>query len=379
MMKALRSSNNVSIFARLFILLIPSFCVCSTASHRSRLSSKTFAFFGPAELPRQVAQKVHPSVARVSPVGVRNITTQGSGFVVEFGENDKENVYVLTSAHVASPGKQIQVSFPCSARGNDQQKSSRSNEATNKYYRAAVVGRDWDADLALICISLTNGAIDDCLLPPPLRISDTDRIVDIGQLAFANGYPATLDGIAMTSGIVCGTAKGIGWGSSMPNRASSSDNTNQTSPSSCSFVVTDAAMTRGMSGGPLVDSNGEVIGVNALIRPDLGALGNYAVAAMECRKFLSSLRMQAIQLERDENYQVVIFNDPMNTRARVAQVLSDIAKLDAKEAEESMLKAHRIGWGVVRVFPRRVDAEKLCEAIQNEDILAEVQPVGIIL
>jgi ATP-dependent Clp protease adapter protein ClpS len=123
--------------------------------------------------------------------------------------------------------------------------------------------------------------------------------------------------------------------------------------------------------------------MNSLLRPDLGPLGNYAVTAAECRKFLSSVSSSRsvistpttdAEITDDERNQVVIFNDPINTRVRVAQVLRDIAQLNATEAEESMLKAHRNGWGVVRIFSTRSDADKLCEALKNEDILAEVHP-----
>ena len=178
----------------------------------------------------------------------------------------------------------------------------------------------------------------------------------------------------MTCGIVSGAAKGIGL------EAISNGDERKSAPTS--YVVTDAAMAGGMSGGPLVDVNGVVLGVNALVRPDLGALGNYAVAASECTKFLTMLSQDLIDggiSNGVSGYRVVIFNDPMNTRARIAQVLGVVAKLGAKEAEESMLTAHRNGWGVVRLFPGnlegRVEAEKLCELIRNEDILAEVLPV----
>jgi S1-C subfamily serine protease len=361
--------------------LAPSVVVMASPNYnnyyrRRFMKYPPLAFFGSVELPRQVAQKVHPSVALVSPMGVRNMTSQGSGFVVQFGgpsaAADQEHcLYVLTAAHVASPGKRIQVFFPCSGSNNNDE----------SYYEASIVGRDRNADLALLRLNLKtfNG---DLLLPRPSPLSfsnSTDKIAEIGQVAFANGYPARLDGIAMTCGIVCATAKGLGGirSSSDSRRSSSSLNTTNTTSSSCCYVVTDAAMAGGMSGGPLVDVNGEVIGVNSLIRPDLGALGNYAVAALECTKFISSLQLKQEEQndEQEKEYQVIIFNDPMNTRSRVAQVLMDIAKLDTKEAESSMLTAHRSGWGVVRVFSGRTDAEKLCEAIQKEDILAEVQPV----
>jgi S1-C subfamily serine protease len=378
----------------------------SSRYHRSRWYNyyhPAIAFTSP-EIPRQVAQKVHPSVALLSPiVGVRNMTSQGSGFVVELFGNEEEgeqvrnvrtkfDLYVLTAAHVVSPGKRIQVSFPCHT-------SNIKNNNNNTYsYSASVIARDWNTDLALLGLTATlcssKGDKEEAKhnhSPPPLSLSDQES-PEIGRLAFANGYPAGFDGIAMTSGIVCGTAKDPFRRG--PRKTNDSNQIlesiqGQTAAESatispCCYVVTDAAMAGGMSGGPLVDIDGAVIGMNSLLRPDLGPLGNYAVTSAECRNFLSSVVSSSRSVIStpttdagftvDERHQVVIFNDPINTRVRVAQVLRDIAQLNATEAEESMLKAHRNGWGVVRIFSTRSDADKLCEALQNEDILAEVHP-----
>jgi len=345
----------------------------------------SLAFLTP-EIPRQVAQKVHPSVALLSPiVGVRNMTSQGSGFVVNlFGDNERPSgknnfdLYVLTAAHVASPGKRIRVSFPY--------------QTNNTYsYSASVVARDWHTDLALLGLisPLSSKGVEgeeNCPLPPPPPLSlRNNEFPDIGELAFANGYPAGFDGIAMTSGIVCGTAKDV-FGQRKMRRGGQDQilETNQIQnavgeekKTACCYVVTDAAMASGMSGGPLVDVNGDVIGMNSLLRPDLGPLGNYAVTSGECQKFLSSVlsSSNAVPTHTSDTFhhQVVIFNDPINTRARVAQVLQDIAKLNATQAEECMLKAHMDGWSVVQTFLEQSDAERLCNAIQNEDILAELQ------
>jgi S1-C subfamily serine protease len=343
----------------------------------------TLAFLTP-EIPRQIAQKVHPSVALLSPiVGVRNMTSQGSGFVVKlFGDNEGPSgkkyfdLYVLTAAHVASPGKCIRVSFPY--------------QTNNTYsYLASVIARDLHADLALLGLTSPSSSKgvegeEKHLLPPPPLSLRNNEFPDIGELAFANGYPAGFDGIAMTSGIVCGTAKDV-FGQRKMGRGGQDQilesNQSQTAigkekKTACCYVVTDAAMAGGMSGGPLVDVNGDVIGMNSLLRPDLGPLGNYAVTSGECQKFLSSFlssRNAVPSHINDTLHQVVIFNDPINTRARVAQVLQDIAKLNATQAEECMLKAHMDGWSVVQTFLEQSDAERLCNAIQNEDILAELQ------
>jgi hypothetical protein len=50
-----------------------------------------------------------------------------------------------------------------------------------------------------------------------------------------------------------------------------------------------------------------------------------------------------------------------------------LALEDAMQAGECMHKAHMDGWSVVQTFLEQSDAERLCNAIQNEDILAERQ------
>ena len=194
-------------------------------------------------------------------------------------------------------------------------------------------------------------------VPPPPLILSTKRNAMLGTPAYAMGYPSGgVVGPAMTSGIVCGNALGLVSGVSA-GRASEGTLTNETSgkdvlpenglnnlnntvnegsDKKTRYIVTDAAMAGGMSGGPLVDgSSGNVLGVNALINMELRALGNYAVSASECIEFLNqmSLRWNGDaygQKEKDETptiYRVMLYNDRFNKRARVQDLLQNVAKL----------------------------------------------------
>ncbi|KAJ1483524.1 hypothetical protein T484DRAFT_1800012 [Baffinella frigidus] len=99
------------------------------------------------------------------------------------------------------------------------------------------------------------------------------------------------------------------------------------------YVVTDAGMAGGMSGGPLVDTEGAVLGINCfgavlgincLVRPELRSLGNYAVSAGVCQELLDRLAVGTDKAKSElQSIRVMLFNDPFNTRARVSKALAE--------------------------------------------------------
>lgn len=139
----------------------------------------------------------------------------GSGFII-----DKEG-FIVTNNHVVE--------------GADQIKVRLSNE---KEYEATVVGRDPKTDLALIKIE---GAKD--LVPLPVGDSDAQ---EVGTWVVAIGSPFGLEQ-TVTAGIVSAKGRIIGSGPYDD------------------FVQTDASINPGNSGGPLINMNGEVIGINTAI------------------------------------------------------------------------------------------------------------------
>ena len=291
---------------------------------------------------QEVAQVTHPNVALVRPVGVRNMTSQGSAFVVE---TTPDHVYLLTAAHVAAPGLSLLVSFPYPENTLTPHPQDQPNEI-----QATVMGRDVPSDVALIRIPAQHRTFQ----PLPFVTSTTTTTTPVGTLCFASGYPGgIIGGPAMTMGIVCGMA--------------------QNSGNNVTFVMTDAGMAGGMSGGPLVTMDGLVIGMNALVRPDLRALGNYAVSAMTCCTMWKPWMTE----QRQGSYRVMLYNDPMNQRARVAQILANAAGMNETEANQVMMAAHTTGSGIVRQFVGddngRTQAEILCQSLRNDDILVEVE------
>jgi len=343
----------------------------TTATSLSSLSS----FLSP-DFARDAASIVLPSVASVHPIGVRNITSRGSGFVIDFPTSEGETrniIHLLTAAHVASAGSKLTVSFQSEFQ---QQLSSDGLPAT-------LIGRDTSADLALISVEVP----DEAVLPEPLHFFDSSTSPDVGTLAFACGYPSLIDEAAFTMGIVCGTARSpwANYGNSDTNSNSSESAEDSSSLfQNVTFVVTDASMAPGMLGGPLSNANGEVIGMCALVRPDLRALGNYAVSTRACQEFLTRLKCDVAENTKPKGYRVVLFNDPMNKKERVEKILMNVAQLDEKAANSVMMDAHMTGRGAVKSF--MIDdanggkaanslAEELCELMRREDVLVEVEEV----
>jgi S1-C subfamily serine protease len=334
-------------FGRSRGLIISRSTTVSTPSPISKtMTTRLFSVPASADLALNVARMVQPAVALVTPIGVRNMTARGSGFAINFNTSSTEYTYFVTAAHVAAPGFDIEIKLGEISRP------------------ATVVGRNITLDLALI-------RTDKIQNIPSLDIASD--IPEVGSIAFAHGYPASRmrRGPAMTSGIVCGIADGLG----MPDGSMASNYlSNQTDETI--YVVTDAAMSGGMSGGPLVNAVGTVMGVNALVRPDLRALGNYAVSAEEIRSFLANVEQRSSEDNVSATgYRVYLFNDRMNKKERVSSVLKSVANMEEEDANKVMMEAHSTGRGVVREFAGRVQAEELCKALRMEDILVEVDQI----
>lgn len=139
----------------------------------------------------------------------------GSGFII-----DKDG-FILTNNHVVEKTDEIRVRL-----------------ANEKEFSAKIIGRDPKTDLALIHIET-----DEPLNPLPL--GDSDKL-EVGDWVVAIGNPFGLQH-TVTAGIVSAKYRKIG--------AGSYDN----------FIQTDASINLGNSGGPLLNTNGEVIGINSAI------------------------------------------------------------------------------------------------------------------
>lgn len=155
-------------------------------------------------------------------------TGQGSGFII-----DTEG-RIITNQHVIAGATSIEVALP-----------------SGHHYWGELIGTDPDSDLALLQID----APENVLMPLPLGDSD---LVQVGDYVVAIGNPFGLSG-TMTSGIV-----------SAIGRTLTSERLAPTGGvfSAGAIIQTDAAINPGNSGGPLLNMNGEVVGVNRAIRTE---------------------------------------------------------------------------------------------------------------
>lgn len=275
-----------------------------------------------------VAESASESLVLVVPKGVRNTTAQGSGFVVRSGDAN----YILTSAHVAAGGMSVEVGFPA--------------DSYTERHNATVVGRaPGGEDLALLELD-GNKAIE----LPALTLGDSDAL-RLGEFVIALGHPSGLRG-AVTLGVLSGKADLPVTSVPQDLTAGDGEDANDDNKATVPYLVTDAALASGMSGGPLLTAKGEVVGVSTFVRPELRGLGNYAIASSRVAAVIHQIATAAVGagLRRCVGFTVLLYNDRFNKRAHVEKVLKEVAGLTRDEANTAMMSAHTMGRGAVRKF-----------------------------
>ena len=195
---------------------------------------------------RGIYDTVNPSVVNIQVLGTYNygfyvgaVSSQGSGFVWD------TQGHIVTNNHVVENAYNITVTF--------------SDGTTTT---AEVVGTDVQSDLAVIKVDPTG------LTLHPVSLGDS-QAVKVGDLVIAIGNPYGLAG-SMTQGIVSALSRSLTVDSSDPFSSST-----YTIPD---IIQTDAAVNPGNSGGVLVNTSGEVIGVTSAIQSTTNANAGIAFA-----------------------------------------------------------------------------------------------------
>ncbi|UCH98023.1 MAG: trypsin-like peptidase domain-containing protein, partial [Candidatus Aminicenantes bacterium] len=210
-----------------------------------------------------LVKKVRPAVVKVISLSIRkrgfgfgddlldrffNFTPRkervpgvGSGFFIS---NDG---YIITNNHVVENAIKVRI-----------------KTIDDKEYIARIIGTDPKTDLALLKIDAEN--------VPFIRLGDSNK-VEVGEWVLAIGNPLEQD-LSVTAGIISAKGRQLGM-------AEYED-----------FLQTDAAINRGNSGGPLINMEGKVIGINSVIlAPGGGNIGiGFAIPSNLAEKVVGDLK-----------------------------------------------------------------------------------------
>lgn len=204
------------------------------------------------------AAKAAPAVVHVRVVGVIERQSPYRGSILEFFFGEQPNVqqqvrlsgsgaiisedgYIITNFHVVNNARAIEVSLP-----------------DKRSFEARIVATDPATDLALLKVESKRAL-------PYLEFGNSDSL-RVGEWVLAIGNPFNLE-TTVTAGIVSATARNI--------------NTQSGKVSIESLIQVDAAVNSGNSGGPLIDLDGRLIGINTAIASPTGAFAGYAFSIPE--------------------------------------------------------------------------------------------------
>lgn len=203
---------------------------------------------------QEVAEKVIPSIVtiQVSNMNSVQVTGEGSGIIIT------EDGSIVTNAHVVDGGQHIKV---IDHEGNS--------------YKATLVGIDNSTDLAVLKITAKN------LTPATLGDSDTLKVAD---QVMAVGNPG---GLKFSSSVTIGYVSAL----NRPTEANQSYVMNS--------IQTDAAINPGNSGGALVNTRGEVIGINSskIVKEGYEGLG-FAIPINTAKPIIDSLNEHGFVKDR---------------------------------------------------------------------------------
>jgi len=219
---------------------------------QSMVTSKLANYATPAENTdfTKAASATLSAVVHVKNVSVQEVEDPFSSFF--YGNSDKREFkqvgsgsgviiskdgYIITNNHVIENAKTLEITL------NDKRK-----------FKATVIGADPNTDIALIKINATD--------LPYIPFGNSDNI-KVGQWVLAVGNPFNLAS-TVTAGIISAKGRDI--------------NINKSSRAIESFIQTDAVVNPGNSGGALVNTRGELIGINSAIESITGSYMGYSFA-----------------------------------------------------------------------------------------------------
>lgn len=249
----------------------------------------------------------------------------GSGVIIS------EDGYIVTNNHVVSGADELTVTM------ND-----------NKEYSAKIIGCDESTDLALIKINAKN--------LPAIKIADSDKI-KVGEWVLAVGNPLGLNN-TVTAGIVSAKARSLG-----ANGVES-------------FIQTDAAINAGNSGGALVNTQGELVGINAMLYSQTGSYSGYgfAIPTSIMNKVVADLKQYGT-VQRAvigiSGIDVNKYYDSMKSQGKEVEV----ATMEGIHVEEVIEKGAAAQAGIEKDdIITKVDGKKVKKMSELQEALATKRP-----
>ncbi|QJD98315.1 PDZ domain-containing protein [Mucilaginibacter robiniae] len=210
------------------------------------------------------------------------VMASGSGVVLS------QDGYIITNNHVVEDASRMQVVL-----------------TDKRNYTAKLIGRDPNTDLALIKINAQG--------LNPVKLGNSDQ-VEIGQWVLAIGYPFSLN-TTVTAGIVSAKERSIGI---IGHHEDEQQNSDRGASAIEAYIQTDAAINPGNSGGALVNTKGELIGINAAIASQTGGYEGYgfAIPVNLVRKIVDDLRRYGTV---KRGYLGVVFPSPVTEEQALAE------------------------------------------------------------
>jgi serine protease Do len=176
----------------------------------------------------------------------QKLTSLGSGFIIS------ADGLIVTNNHIVNEAEEIKVTLA---------------DDSSKKYTAKLIGADPKTDIALLKIEVTN--------PLPYIVMGDSNASQVGDWVITIGNPFGFLGGTVTAGIISAKARNLNSGLE-------------------DFIQTDAAINKGNSGGPMLNTKGEVIGINtALISTNTygGNIGiGFAISSAMAKPIIEQLR-----------------------------------------------------------------------------------------
>lgn len=230
----------------------------------------------------------------------------GSGVIIS------PDGYIISNNHVVAGANKLEVVL-----------------SNKKSYIATLIGTDPNTDISLLKIE-EKGL-------PYLNFANSDNI-EVGQWVLAVGNPLGLNS-TVTAGIVSAKGRGIGILSSQGKAANPIE----------SFIQTDAAINPGNSGGALVNTNGDLIGINSAIQSTTGYYQGYgfAVPSNLARKIVEDIKKFGIvqrgflgvtSLDLSDDQMVAAYNKEKKTSYKAGSGVLVTGFGESSGAEDAGLK-----------------------------------------